>query len=87
MFTGIIEEVGTVCALKRKGGNLRHRFLEYLEKLIDQSVAHNGVCLTVVDPDTNRAYRNCGGGDARTHESGATQCGRCIEPRAMHAYG
>lgn len=51
MFSGIIESVGTVTALRREGGNL-HITLECPfagELKIDQSVAHNGVCLTVVD--------------------------------------
>lgn len=50
MFTGIIEELGTVIALKNSHGNLdivvRSSFTPELK--IDQSVSHNGVCLTVV---------------------------------------
>lgn len=50
MFTGIIEELGTVANLKRNQENLditvRANFTSELK--IDQSVAHNGVCLTVV---------------------------------------
>lgn len=58
MFTGIIETIGTVCSLERDGGNLhidvRAAFAGELK--IDQSVSHNGVCLTVVaiDGDTYR---------------------------------
>ena len=50
MFTGIIEELGTVKNIEREGGNL-HLSMEAAmcpELKIDQSVAHNGVCLTVV---------------------------------------
>lgn len=51
MFSGIVEEAATVAALRRDGGNLhltlRCSFVDELK--IDQSVAHNGVCLTVVD--------------------------------------
>ncbi len=51
MFTGIIEEIAEVIALKNEGSNLhiscRASFTDELK--IDQSVAHNGVCLTVVD--------------------------------------
>lgn len=51
MFTGIIEELGVVTALKKSEDNLdisiRANFTSELK--IDQSVAHNGVCLTVVD--------------------------------------
>ena len=51
MFSGIIEEVGIVRAITRDGGNV-HLSLScsFLSELtIDQSIAHNGVCLTVVD--------------------------------------
>lgn len=50
MFTGIIETLGKVTDLKREQGNL-HITVESsiaAELKIDQSVAHNGVCLTVV---------------------------------------
>ncbi len=51
MFSGIVEEAATVVALKNEQGNL-HLTLScsFTDELkIDQSVAHNGVCLTVVD--------------------------------------
>ncbi len=50
MFSGIVEEAAVVTRLERDGGNLhitmRCSFTSELK--IDQSVAHNGVCLTVV---------------------------------------
>ena len=50
MFSGIVEEMATVVAVKKYGENvdftLRCSFVDELK--IDQSVAHNGVCLTVV---------------------------------------
>lgn len=53
MFSGIIEEAATVVALNKDKGNLhitlRCSFTEELK--IDQSVSHNGVCLTVVSID------------------------------------
>lgn len=51
MFTGIIETLGTVAQLESKGGNLDIRVSSSItsELKIDQSVAHNGVCLTVVE--------------------------------------
>ena len=55
MFTGIIEELGTVKNIERAGGNL-HLSVEAAmcpELKIDQSVAHNGVCLTVVSINGN----------------------------------
>ena len=51
MFTGIIETLGSVKKIKREQENL-HITIESAftnELKIDQSVAHNGVCLTVVD--------------------------------------
>lgn len=50
MFTGIIETLGKVTHLQHEQGNL-HITLESsisTELKIDQSVAHNGVCLTVI---------------------------------------
>ncbi len=51
MFTGIIEEVGEVIESIRENGNLHIKIAAKMvpELKVDQSVAHNGVCLTVVD--------------------------------------
>jgi len=57
MFSGIIEEAAEVVALRKEQENL-HLTLKcsFVNELkIDQSVAHNGVCLTVVDK-TNETY-------------------------------
>ncbi|MBT8302232.1 MAG: riboflavin synthase [Maribacter sp.] len=53
MFTGIIESLGEVQQLEREGGNLHISINSPLtqELKIDQSIAHNGVCLTVVSID------------------------------------
>lgn len=55
MFTGIIEEVGEVVLLKKDRENMhitvKSNFCSELR--IDQSLAHNGVCLTVVDLNEN----------------------------------
>ncbi len=54
MFTGIIEEVGTVAELKsgEKGGRLRIECKRVLPKLrVASSVAVSGCCLTVVEKD------------------------------------
>jgi riboflavin synthase len=50
MFTGIIEEVGTVTNLQKEQENLHITLKSSItsELKIDQSMAHNGVCLTVV---------------------------------------
>lgn len=50
MFTGIIETLGTIQELKKEKDNI-HITIEAAittELKIDQSVAHNGICLTVV---------------------------------------
>ena len=51
MFTGIIEAFGKVVNLKKDQENLHLRLDSPLtrELKIDQSLSHNGVCLTVVD--------------------------------------
>ena len=50
MFTGIIEAFGTITQLEKEGENVHISLKSNLtsELKIDQSVAHNGVCLTVV---------------------------------------
>jgi len=50
MFSGIIEEAAPVVALKKEEGNLHITMsCSFVNELtIDQSIAHNGVCLTVV---------------------------------------
>ncbi|NAS30997.1 riboflavin synthase [Flavobacteriaceae bacterium R38] len=55
MFTGIIEELGTVSNLVQDKENLHITIESSLndELKIDQSVAHNGVCLTVVSFNEN----------------------------------
>ena len=55
MFSGIVEEAATVVALEKDKSNL-HITLKCSftnELKIDQSIAHNGVCLTVVSIDDN----------------------------------
>ena len=51
MFTGIIEELGKVVFLKKELDNLHIGIKSKLfsELKVDQSIAHNGVCLTVVN--------------------------------------
>jgi riboflavin synthase len=50
MFTGIIETLGRITALEKEGENIHVSVQSNMtsELKIDQSVAHNGVCLTVV---------------------------------------
>ena len=53
MFTGIIETMGTITRIEREGGNVHYALSSNIthELKIDQSLAHNGVCLTVVAID------------------------------------
>ena len=55
MFSGIIEEFATVVAIKRDRDNIDFTLTcSFVSELsIDQSVAHNGVCLTVVSISGN----------------------------------
>ena len=58
MFSGIVEEAGRITAIARDGGNV-HITVEcsFVDELkIDQSVAHNGVCLTVVSLPGDGTY-------------------------------
>src|SRR6478735_4171279 len=50
MFTGIIETIGEVVAIKQEGTNTHFKIASSFgnELKVDQSVSHNGVCLTVV---------------------------------------
>ena len=58
MFSGIVEEAATVVSAEREGGNLQLRMrCSFTDELrIDQSVAHNGVCLTVVEIHPDSTY-------------------------------
>ncbi len=55
MFSGIVEEAATVVALRKEQENLHITMqCSFTHELkIDQSIAHNGVCLTVVDITDN----------------------------------
>ena len=50
MFTGIIEQLGTVVSIEKQAGNIHFTIASELSSglKIDQSLAHNGCCLTVV---------------------------------------
>ena len=53
MFTGIIETLGIIKEIEKEQGNLHITVASEIthELKIDQSVAHNGICLTVVQMD------------------------------------
>ncbi|MBK9257729.1 MAG: riboflavin synthase [Saprospiraceae bacterium] len=50
MFTGIVEDIAILKSIEKEGTNLHLNIQSRLnpELYIDQSIAHNGVCLTVV---------------------------------------
>lgn len=56
MFTGIIETLGIISDIKKDQGNVHLTIQTNItnELKIDQSVAHNGVCLTVVEIFDNK---------------------------------
>ena len=56
MFTGIIEDLGVVAKLQQEQDNLHITVKSKLtsELKIDQSVSHNGVCLTVIDINNSK---------------------------------
>lgn len=58
MFSGIVEEAAKVVAVERKESNVDLTVTcSFVDELhIDQSVAHNGVCLTVVDLRPDKTY-------------------------------
>ena len=49
MFTGIIETIGVVDSISKRGNNLDITILSSISKDLqpDKSVSHNGVCLTI----------------------------------------
>ncbi|MCK6610130.1 MAG: riboflavin synthase [Bacteroidia bacterium] len=56
MFTGIIESQGQLSAIEKEGSTIHFWFDSPIsqELKIDQSLAHNGVCLTVVELEKNK---------------------------------
>jgi len=55
MFTGIVERIGSVLAVREEGTNKHFTIQTDIadELYIDQSIAHNGVCLTVVSIESD----------------------------------
>jgi len=56
MFTGIIKELGVVKKIKHEGSNVHFTIEAAMASQlnIDESVAHNGVCLTITSCDAVR---------------------------------
>jgi riboflavin synthase len=58
MFTGIIETLGVVDDISQEGSNTQFGIISLLapELKVDQSVSHNGVCLTVTKTDGKKYW-------------------------------
>lgn len=58
MFSGIVEEAARVTGVSRDGGNIELTIsCSFADELhVDQSVAHNGVCLTLTEVRPDRTY-------------------------------
>lgn len=56
MFTGIVEALGVISNIDREGTNIHFTIESPIsaELKVDQSIAHNGVCLTVVACDEEK---------------------------------
>ncbi|HNQ20284.1 MAG TPA: riboflavin synthase, partial [Bacteroidales bacterium] len=60
MFSGIVEQLGKIQKIERQGSNINFTIKAPMasELKIDQSVSHDGVCLTVVWVDnSNLLYK------------------------------
>jgi riboflavin synthase len=90
MFTGIIEAIGEVRELQFEGTNVTFRIQSPLshELKIDQSVSHNGVCLTVVGVDADTYYVTAIDETLRKSNLGSLKIGSRINlERCMPANG
>ena len=56
MFTGIVEDTAILVSLQPEGSNVHFTFQHSMaqELRVDQSVAHDGICLTVVEINTDK---------------------------------
>ena len=81
MFTGIIEGVGAVASIEPRGGDMRVRIatgtLAFDDVRLGESIAVNGVCLTVVEFDAASFHA-----DASTETLALTTLGR-LQPGAV----
>ena len=78
MFTGIVEAVGTLAEVKGTGGAYRVRIQTPLsaEMKVGDSIAVNGVCLTVILIDGEHLLADVGPETARVTTLGALQRGQ-----------
>ena len=88
MFTGIIETLGTITALRKEGSNVHFTIQSSISTSlkIDQSVSHNGACLTVVAIEGDMHVVTAIDETLQRTNLGAWQLGSCVNlERAMLA--
>jgi len=80
MFTGIVEAVGTLAEVKGTGGGFRVRIDTPLsgQMKLGDSLAVNGVCLTVILIDGQHVLADVGPETARVTTLGALQRGQAV---------
>jgi len=59
MFTGIIESLGTISHIEKEGSNIHFTISSPISQAlkVDQSIAHDGVCLTVTELIENESHK------------------------------
>ena len=90
MFTGIVETVGILAELKTTGGGYRVRIQTALAAELDvgDSLAVNGVCLTVILRDGEDVLADVGPETSRVTTLGALQRGQEVNlERPLRADG
>lgn len=88
MFTGLVESVGRVTGSTPSGGGIRMRITTSLapELTLGESLAVNGVCLTVVAHDATDVYADIGPETLRVTTLGDLGAGRLVNlERSMRA--
>lgn len=90
MFTGIVETVGKVEEINRQGSNVDYAISSDIsdELKIDQSVSHNGVCLTVTKVEDGKHWVTAIDETLKKSNLGKIEAGDCFNlERCMKADG
>jgi riboflavin synthase len=90
MFTGLIEAVGTVSELRTGAGGIRIRIRTDLasQLAVGDSLAVNGVCLTVIAADSGEVHADIGPETARVTTLGSLRQDQSVNlERPMRANG
>jgi riboflavin synthase len=88
MFTGLVEAVGHVVDVRPTGGGVRMQVATALapELALGESIAVNGVCLTVVDRNRDHMFADVGPETLRVTTLGQLAAGRLVNlERSMRA--